>query len=321
MRRQVGGDPLADTFLLLSVLPSARFTDSAGSLAGGGEWGSDVAKPATAEAAIAAFCRYQRKRNLSENTIGSRRRKLTALARGLPVDLLNATTPQIERWLDRQNQPGGLAPQTRSTYIAQFAAFYGWAMKQRIVKEDPTEELIRPKLPEYVPRPWNPEDVARAIVLADDRMRCFLLLCWFAGARCMEIAALRVEEIHGDSLLLHGKGNKERVVPLHPEVKRALNSYGLPRAGYIFRRRDGWPLKPGTVSKYISRYLHSLDVNATAHMGRHRYATDLYELSDGDLLMVADLLGHATTAPTKRYAQWARTRATDTVGQLCLPAV
>lgn len=272
------------------------------------------------EQAVSAFGRYQHKRNLSPSTIRHRRFRLQALARHLdPIDLLDATPKQIDRWLDKSNAPIGLSPQTRYTYIALLAAFYTWAVKERLIRRDPTEELIRPKLPERVPRPWNPADVAGAIMLADDRMRCWLLLAWFEGCRVMEMAALRVEEIHGGNLLLHGKGNKERVVPLHPEVKRALHAFGLPRAGYVFRRRDGLPLKPSTISRYVGKYLRSVGVDATAHMGRHRYGTDLYELSDGDLLMVAELMGHANVQTTKQYAQWAKGRATEMVGRMALP--
>lgn len=281
--------------------------------------GQTMARP-TGEQAIAAFCRYQRKRNLSESTIRHRRFRLNALARAIdPTDLLDVTPAQIDRWLDKHNPPKGLSPQTRYTYVSLLAAFYTWAQKERLIRKDPTEDLIRPKLPKRMPRPWNPAEVAGAIMLADERMTCWLLLAWFAGCRVMEMAALRVEEIHGGRILLHGKGDKERSVPLHPVVQRALNAYGLPRAGYVFRRRDGGPLKPSTISRYVGKYLRSVGVDATAHQGRHRYATDLAEISGGDLLLIAELLGHSSTGTAMLYTQLARGRANDVVGQMSLP--
>lgn len=270
----------------------------------------------TGEQAITAFTNYQRRRNLSPSTITHRRFRLRALAQWLDKDLLDADGKDIEKWLDVHD----LAPQTRYTYVAYLTAFYVWAVKQRLVRKDPTEDIDRPKLPKRVPRPIGRDDLAHAFAEADLRMRCFLLLAAFAGARCMEIAALRVEDIHRDQgvLLLHGKGDKERLVPLHPDVLRALTAFGLPRAGYVFRRRDGHPLKPSTISRYVGGYLRSVGVDATAHMGRHAYATALYQLSGGDLRMTQDLLGHASPSSTAIYAAWAPARAAEVVGQLSL---
>lgn len=262
------------------------------------------------------FCRYQRRRNLSESTIMHRRFRLQAFERWLDKPLEAATSEDISKWLDTHD----LAPQTRYTYLAYLAAFYRWAERSRLVDANPVDELERPKLPRRVPRPWDCSAVAGAMEAADPRMRCFLLLSGFAGARCKEIAELRVEDIYRDRgvLLLHGKGNKERLVPLHPLVLSALVAFGLPRAGYVFRRRDGHPLKPSTVSRYVGRFLHEQGIDATAHMGRHSFATALYGLSNGDLRMVQDLLGHSSPASTSMYAGWAPARAAEVVAMLAL---
>lgn len=279
----------------------------------GGDWGQHVARM-PGSAAISAFGRYQHKRNLSPSTITHRRFRLRAFEEWLDKDILDVTAKDIDKWLDHHD----LAPQTRYTYVAYLAAFYQWALKERLVRKDPTEDLIRPKLPKRVPRPIARDDLAHAVSESDPRMRCFLLLAAFAGARCMEIAALRVEDIHRDQnvLLLHGKGNKERLVPLHTDVLRSLTAFGLPRAGYVFRRRDGKPLKPSTISRYVGKYLRSVGVDATCHQGRHAYATALYQLSGGDLRMVQDMMGHASPSSSAIYAAWSPARAAEVVEQL-----
>lgn len=270
----------------------------------------------TGELAINAFCRYQHRRNLSAATITHRRFRLMALVRWMDKDILDASTHDLEKFLDLHD----LAPQTRYTYTSYLSAFYRWALRERIVRKDPTEQLVKPKLPKRVPRPISDDDLATAVEAADPRMRCFLLLAAFAGARCMEIAGLRVEDIHRDRgvLLLRGKGDKERLVPLHDDVHRALIGYGLPRAGYVFRRSDGHPIKPSTISRYVGRFLRELEIDATAHQGRHSYATALYQLSGGDLRLVQDLLGHASPASTAIYAAWSPERATKVVDLLAL---
>lgn len=277
--------------------------------------GVQVAK-LTGELAVNGFCRYQRRRNLSAATITHRRFRLMALVRWLDKDILEASTKDLEKFLDLHD----LAPQTRYTYTSYLSAFYRWALRERIVRSDPTENLVKPKLPRRVPRPIGDRDLATAVEGADPRMRCFLLLAAFAGARCMEIAGLRVEDIHRDRgvLLLRGKGDKERIVPLHDDVHRALIAYGLPRAGFVFKRTDGHPLKPSTISRYIGKFLHELGIDATAHMGRHSYATAIYQLSGGDLRMTQDLLGHESPSSTAIYAAWAPERASQVVDLLTL---
>lgn len=274
----------------------------------------------TSRQLVAAFCDYQRKRNLSPSTISHRRFRLVALVEWLgDKHLCDATHRDLERWLDSRT----LSPQTRYTYTAYTAAFYKWALREQHVRRDPTEQMIRPKLPKRQPRPIVRNDLAVAVEMADPRMACFLLLASFEGMRCAEIACLRVEDIDRERnvILVHGKGDKERLVPLHPHVLDALIRLGLPRAGYVFRRRDGWPLKPNTVSHYISDFLHGIGIDATAHRGRHTYATWLYQLSGGDLRMVQDLLGHANPASTAIYAGWAPAKAAAVVGQLTLESV
>jgi integrase/recombinase XerC len=275
-----------------------------------------VARP-SGDDAVRLFGEYQRRKNLSPSTIRHRRLRLKALQGWLDKDILDATHSDLEKWLDHFD----IAPQTKYTYTSYIAAFYRWAHKQRLVKSDPSEDLIRPKLPKRVPRPWDEEGIGHALTEADDRMACWLLLAHFAGARVKEMAELRVEDIHRDQnvILLHGKGDKERLVPLHPLLLDALLRYGLPRAGYVFRRLDGKPLLPTTISKYVGRFTRAHGVDATAHQGRHAFATNAYRASGGEIRMVQDLMGHASPASTAIYAAWAPERAAVVVEQLTLP--
>lgn len=274
---------------------------------------------ATDSDVLARYATYQRRRNLSPNTIYARRRRLLLLAEWLhPAGLLTATTEQIEGWLD--SRP--ISPQTRYGYIGVVSAFYRWAHRERIIDHEPSGNLVRPKLRRAVPRPISEEDLAVALELADDRMRCWLLLASFCGLRVGEMVELRVEDIHRDRdvILVHGKGDRERLVPLHPAVLDALVRFGLPRAGYVFRNVHGGPMRPATVSGYIGRFLHSIGSDATAHRGRHRYGTMTYRLSS-DLRMTQELLGHQSPTTTAQYVAWFPAEAAEVVNRLPLPSV
>jgi site-specific recombinase XerD len=302
------------------VSPSVEIAPSGALGTTGGERGLDVARPDGAEA-LRKFGEYQRRKNLSAGTISQRRMRIRALGKWLGGDVLDASTEDLEKWLDSCGRGGdGLAPQTRYVYVAALSAFYGWCCKHRYVKKDPTEDLIRPKLPKRQPRPWDEERIAYALTQANPRMRAFLLLAHLAGARCKEMSELRVEDIHVKRgvLMLHGKGEKDRIVPLHPVLYEALVQHGLPRAGYVFRKRDGKPLLPGTISRYVGNFLHSLDNPDTAHMGRHAFGTNFYEIS-GDILMTAGVMGHESVVTTQIYVEWRPERSAQVVAQLTLP--
>lgn len=271
---------------------------------------------------LASFEAYQQRRNLSARTLQTRRAILEMLGREVDWDpVTEATAERIEEWLDTHE----LAPQTRYAYIVQLAAFYRWAMREGIIDRDPTFDVIRPKLPRVVARPLPAEDTLAAIEAADPRLRAMLGLAAFGGLRVCEIATVRVEDFDwGRNVLLvaEGKGNKQRVIPLHPVMVDLLTAYGLPRAGYVFPRtfprRDGKPLKANTVSAYLSRLLRSVDARGTAHKARTWYGTEVAHESGGDLAMVRDLLGHANLSALHHYVAWNPTEAQAVVDRLSL---
>jgi len=106
----------------------------------------------------------------------------------------------------------------------------------------------------------------------------------------------------------HGKGGKERSVPLHPVIIAALKEYEPPRPGRL------WPLvTPASVSQRINRYLHSMGIASTAHKMRHRFGTVAYEASGQDILTTQRLLGHSSPTTTAIYAQVSDEAARATV--------
>ena len=103
-------------------------------------------------------------------------------------------------------------------------------------------------------------------------------------------------------------------------VLAELHAYGLPKTGWVFRRRDGapGPNRPWTVSHLSNEYLHEQGISATLHQLRHRFGTVAYQ-ARRDLRMVQELLGHSSPATTAGYAAYAHTDAADVVEQLPVP--
>lgn len=190
-------------------------------------------------------------------------------------------------------------------------SLFTWAVKMRMVECDPTLCIDRPKAVVHMPRPIAEKDLALALERATGRMRCWLLLGAYAGLRCQEIAGLDRRDVmeHEDPPLLlvrNGKGRKQRIVPLHPEILKAMEWRGLPNSGPLWpvgSARRPRPISPMTVSVNGNAWLRKQGIDATMHQLRHFFGTRVYRASL-DLRMTQELLGHSSPNTTTIYAAW-----------------
>lgn len=250
---------------------------------------------------IRGWLQHQRRRNLSQQSIRRRRlilRRVERWAEERDRKLLWLDTETLEEWLDGLS----VAPQSRAHYIGDLASFYGWAVRVGLRPDDPTEAIDRPRRPRYLPRPIGDEDLHHAIEAADPTLRVVLVLAAYAGLRIAEVASLDVADIAWPSLLIHvrqGKGNRDRIVPMHHVLVDEIKRYGPPRHGPLVHY-GGHAYLPGSLSAKVSRHMRGLGIDATAHSLRHWFATKAYGGS-GDIRAVQDLLGHASLSTTQVY--------------------
>jgi site-specific recombinase XerD len=245
------------------------------------------------------FALDQRRRGLSEKTIEYRLRVLRGFADWLGKSPLEADDEDVQRFLDTCD----VNLRSRCTYLAALAAFFRFARRQYGIN-DPTLDIVRPKLPRYLPRPIADADLEHAFAVAKPKMRAWLALMAFGGLRCLEVARLTREDVRDKAdppmLIVFGKGNKERAVPLNVHVERALRLHGMPRTGPLFFTRYGKQVSPETVSHEVARFFKNEGIGATAHQLRHWFATQVYA-STRDLRLTQELLGHASTQTTSVY--------------------
>jgi integrase len=147
-----------------------------------------------------------------------------------------------------------------------------------------------------------------------------LLFAALAGLRAGEIARLRRDAIRDDLdppvlIVEDGKGGRQRVVPLHPELVAVLSE--LPSRGWLFGRYDGQAghIPPHLVSHLCNRALRDAGTSSTLHTLRHRFATKVYA-NTLDLRTTQELLGHASPTTTAQYAAWTPAAGVDAVCEL-----
>jgi len=134
-------------------------------------------------------------------------------------------------------------------------------------------------------------------------------LAYGAGLRAGELAGLRTEDVTlggRPHLRVLGKGRRERLVPLAPQVAVVLAGWlhGRPQAGPLVcsQRDPNRPLQPRTVSALLGDVLKAAGVKASAHQLRHTFATELLAAGGGtNLDAVGRLLGHTDPKTTRRY--------------------
>ena len=275
---------------------------------------------------LLGYCAAMRRRNLAPTTMRRRRSTLMRAERWITANYgvdLNAASPEmLEAWLDSLK----VSSVSRHHYRSDLASYYDWAVKHHHADEDPTRLVERPRLPRSLPRPITTDDLYAADRAAEPRMRAILRLGAYAGLRCAEIANLdRLDlDLYGEQIVVRqGKGAKDRMVPMHPRVREALNQHGLPRAGWLFPTRNGHPYAPASLSGMVSQWFtDELGMPWTLHNLRHWFATSVYAASGNDLRAVQDLLGHASVQTTQVYTAWNRESAKAAVlsiGQVSHP--
>lgn len=202
----------------------------------------------------------------------------------------------LVRWFSRQSW----AAETRRSHRNTHRAFWAWWTLTGRGEVNPAEALPRVKASAGVPRPVDEISYRAALRDAAPRVRLILRCAAEVGLRRAEIAQIHrrdlLQDLGGWSLIVHGKGERPRVVPLPAGLAAEIGEQ-CRRWGYMLPGDDGGHLSPRYVGKLASR---ALPDDWTLHALRHRFATRAYSL-DRDVFTVQQLLGHASPATTRRY--------------------
>lgn len=200
------------------------------------------------------------------------------------------------QWFSRQQW----APETRRSHRNTHRAFWQWMVATGRRQDNPADALPRVRATTGVPRPVDDIAYHQAIASAAPRVRLILRCAAETGLRRAEIAQIHrrdlLQDLGGWSLIVHGKGDRVRVVPLPAGLASVIREQ-CERWGYMLPGDDDGHLSPRYVGKLAAA---ALPDDWTLHSLRHRFATRAYQL-DRDVFTVQQLLGHASPATTRRY--------------------
>lgn len=181
-------------------------------------------------------------------------------------------------------------------------SFYDWCVMTGLVDHNPAIQLPTVKSQPPCPRP-APDDVWFDLLAgAPPRERLMALLAGEAGLRRAEVAVVHcrdlLRDLQGWSLIVHGKGGRQRVVPLTDRLATEIRSYcTAPCNGFLFPGQIDGHISPAWVGVVISKLMPD---GWSMHKLRHRFATRGYA-GTRNLRAVQEVLGHASVATTQRY--------------------
>lgn len=240
--------------------------------------------------------------------------------RGEDIDLAalkDVVAGDVRGWLAIRRQDG-LGPRGVARAVSALRTFYQFMEKQGWVENVSIRRVRPPKLPPSIPKPVSISGaqalIEEAEILGGEawvaaRNVAILTLLYGAGLRISEALALNRSALPlAEAIIITGKGNKQRVVPILPEARDAIDAYvrlcpfGAVKEDPVFFGARGKRLHPRIVQGLMQHLRRALGLpeSATPHALRHAFATHLLA-AGGDLRAIQELLGHASLSTTQRY--------------------
>ncbi len=266
----------------------------------------------------------------SPNTIAAYRRVLrsyvTHLEEGGLGEPDQVTGEDVSRFITSLAAPDGrgLGPGSVAQAASALRSFHRFMLAEGLSEADPTMTLASPRTPMRLPRALTTEEAEALVCSASGgaplalRDRCILELLYGTGMRISELVGLDVGDVDlpGRLATVHGKGDRWRIVPFGSAASRAVVEY-LEHARLVLARRSrsqalvlnarGGRLTRQGCWKIVKTHARSagLEEKVTPHGLRHTFATHMLE-GGASLLVVQELLGHASVATTQIYTEVTR---------------
>lgn len=278
---------------------------------------------------IRDFCNYlQLERGLSLNTLESYSRDATHLVEFLDsirVPLNEADTDILHTFLCTLRDMG-IAPRSQARILSGIRSLYRFMRMEGYIDTDPCELLEAPQFGKHLPEVLSLEEIDNMILALDPdkaetpRNHAIIETLYGSGVRVSELTDIRISQTNLDDgyVLVTGKGNKQRLVPLSPESIALIKDYLEIRAqqkikpgcdDILFLNRRGGQMTRVMVF-YVVRDLASragITKKVSPHTLRHSFATHLLE-GGANLRAIQEMLGHESISTTEIYLHLDKTR-------------
>ena len=260
-------------------------------------------------------------RGAARLTIAAYRNDLADLAHHLKTDIADASSNGLRGYFAALAKSGAGA-RTAARRLSAFRQFFRFLVVDGTRRDDPTQALDAPRLPRALPKHLDESETGALIDAVSKRtgpegarLLCIVELLYGAGLRVSELVGLPLAAAQRDPrfLVIRGKGDKERLVPVGDQARAALKAYLAERwrflhdgktsrflfpsrgsEGHLTRRRCGQLMKELALEAGLD------PARLSPHVLRHAFASHLID-HGADLRSVQEMLGHADIATTQIY--------------------
>ncbi len=200
--------------------------------------------------------------------------------------------------------------------LSTIRSFFRFLMQKQIIKKDPAKGILTPKKERYIPvwltvdQAFNLLDSVKPKNLLDLRNKAMFETLYSTGIRVSELVGLNLDHIDFEKGLIkvHGKGKKQRIVPIGQKALDAISDYikalgnGDGENQALFLNKNGKRITARSVRRILKQTAEKtgLPVNVSPHALRHSFATHLLD-SGANLRAVQELLGHESLSTTQKY--------------------
>ncbi len=285
--------------------------------------------------AIKDFEIYLRlEKSLSENSIDAYTNDVFKLEKffeeqkgaDTPVDVKYSDLKEFLAWFNTENHNA----RTQSRVLSGIRSFFRFLLIEGEIKENPASLIESPKIGLKLPEVLSVNEIDRMIVAIDlskpegHRNKAIIETLYGCGLRVSELVNLRLTDIHyGEGfVMVTGKGNKQRLVPVSSKALREIDIYKTDRTrlpvihdgNILFLNRRGRKLTRAMIFTIIKELALKADIRKkiSPHTFRHSFATHLIE-GGADLRAVQEMLGHESILTTEIYTHIDRSFLRDTL--------
>jgi integrase/recombinase XerC len=274
--------------------------------------------------AVTQFLQSLRERNASPNTMLAYGKDLAEFVKYIgPIEKPDQLDHVRIRGFLSHLYERGLGKTSVARHLAAVRSLYKWLAREGKVKQNPASLVSTPKLPKKLPRVPTIEEVNNVLdgelpetAAFVERDKTILELLYGCGLRNSELIGINLDDIHwsNETILVRGKGRKERMVPLGDTAAEAIRNYLSKRKELLAAKKRTTPAllvnlrgqrlttrSVGRIVKHIA-VSKGLSPDVHPHTLRHAFGTHLLE-EGADLRAIQEMLGHERLSTTQRYTQ------------------
>jgi integrase/recombinase XerC len=266
----------------------------------------------------------QAERNASRHTVRAYEKELTRFAEYLGPEICWKDIDHvfIRGFLSHLHSLG-LSKVSVARALAALRSMYRWLAREGIVQQNPAKLVSTPKIPKKLPRVPTLEEMNGLLdggmpehAAFPERDRAIFELLYGCGLRNSELVGIELDDVQwaNEVVLIHGKGKKQRYVPLGGVAAEALQAYlearrrvlheTRKRAQKLFINRRGGPLTSRSVARIVKQVAVAKGLPPDIHPHTLRHAFGTHMLTEGaDLRAIQELLGHERLSTTQKYTQ------------------